>query len=139
MRRSAAHAVILLLVGCAPSVTTPTPVVPTRPPEECRTLVEQVRAHPDSFRGSGPEATQLVFPPNVLLRRGDGPMELVVRMLVDESGAVVRDSIRFEPSADRISDPFALKGAVARYRFRPSVLDGCAVPAWTKMSFRFGG
>lgn len=137
---------LLLLFGCAPSpgATGPWPppdptiqsppqwtapqVTPTRSAAECVDLVARVRAKPDSFASQPPVVHTLEASP------GDPPPEVKgktirLRVLVDEHGAIVRDSTTL---AIRIRDrgyEGRLRASVAHFRFRPAVFEGCAVPA----------
>lgn len=140
--------VALLAAACtaapAPSTSQPAAsgpvrsghVAPTRSAEECRTLVEQVRAHPRNFDGTAPEISRVEVPDIVELARASGVAAIPVRLLVDETGSVVRDSIVLEPRVEAQSNSRDLKAALARCQFHPSVLEGCAVPAWTSLTYR---
>lgn len=149
--RQALSIPILILAACtaapAPSTSQPTVsgptrtghVAPTRSPVECRTLVDQVRAHPADFHGTEPKASRIEVAEVRELARASGSDAIPVRMLVDELGEVVKDSIMLEPRVASLNGARDLKAALARYRFHPSVLEGCAVPAWTSLTFRVNG
>jgi outer membrane biosynthesis protein TonB len=128
--------VFLFLVGCAPasvpSGTTPRPMVaPTRSAEECAPLVAQVRAHSDSFQQVPPQLRGIAIPPMEGTPRELRGAHVVIRILVDEVGAQVADSLVITPSIASPGFDRELRRTIAQYRFFPAVLEGCAVPGRT--------
>jgi hypothetical protein len=144
---------LLLLAGCAPASppsppsppsepsidigpveaaqpprATPPRVEPTRSTEECATLVEEVRAHPESFSSTPPMMTGFAVPPFDGTPRDMRGQTVQIQLLVDERGAVVDDSTTVTPPLSSASFDRRMRKAIAKYRFRPAVLDGCAVP-----------
>jgi hypothetical protein len=101
----------------------------TRPDSECYAIVAQALADSTLHRVLPAALDSLVLPPP------DRPIDLrgqmfAIRLFVDAHGGVVLDSTRIDPPiADRGYDR-AFRGRLARYRFRPALLRGCAVPSW---------
>lgn len=85
-----------------------------------------------------PTASEVFIPPLDGVPPDLRERTLQVRLLVDEHGNVVPDSTRIDPMiTDRRYDRDFRK-SLARTRFHPAVVEGCAVPAWTTFTFRLG-
>lgn len=138
---------LLLIAACtaAPAPSTSPPSVngpirtgwvsPTLSAGECEGMVA---SGPYTDPRNPPTASEIIVPPfdGVPLELREGPVR--VRLLVDERGIVVPDSTRIDPMiTDRRYDR-NFRRSLARTRFHPAVVEGCAVPAWTTFTFRLG-
>jgi hypothetical protein len=108
-------------------------VSPTRSPEECAPLVDQVRAHPDSFSPVPPQISAITIPPLEGTPHDMRGARVTILILVDEKASVVADSTTFTPLITSPSYDREPRKSLSKYHFYPAVLEGCAVPGRTKV------
>jgi hypothetical protein len=102
------------------------PANPPQPTPECVALGARVAAYPDSFQVQPPMLQGIVIPPMDHPASVEGK-HFQVRMLVDASGRVVKDSTTFTPEVTPSTFRRAFAENVAGYRFHPAMVGGCAV------------
>ena len=117
--------VCALATGCDPAPA-PTPAPAPQSPE-CQALAARVAAHPDSFHATPPALKTLEVPP-VEQPRTQAGEAIRVRVAVDFQGKVMTDSITLTPEVVDLGYRRRLIQSIAKYTYRPALVDGGAVP-----------